>query len=188
MSELRAKTDKMTGYQIGILSPHHKIHEKAAFATVIVNESMGADEELVAAFKTPVGLKQPHLTYEFMCLVDGHIDVIEGATWDAETGTLVPVLNRFRETVPTSSIILENSGQEAFTASNAIIQDPDNVAGAGTPAVHSFGVKNFATSQGGSRDEWILMPDTQYVIRLTAGSAANKGQIILKWYEHTDES
>ena len=187
MSELRAKTDRMTGVQMAITYPHHEIHGGSSFFTVVTNESMADNDTLVIAFKTPAGTKRMHMVWSASTLVGCHMDMLEGPSWTQGTGTAVAIMNRYRQASPDSSMLLEDKNQATFTASDEIIQDPTSLSGGSASLpVYIFGDKKTTGGEGGDRDEWIMKPDSTIAIRMTADGGSNKGQIILSWYEHTD--
>jgi len=167
---------------------HHEAHEGDAFECTAVDTSMGDADTIVLAFKTMAAPKRMHLVIEFATAAGGHVDVIEGPTWDDQSGTLNPIYNRKREASMKSSAALEDQAQAGFVASDNMHQDPTTLAG-GTiiHAVYAFGaVKTAAGTRG--VEEWLLKPETQYAIRLTADGAQNGGQLRLEWYEHTDSN
>ena len=167
---------------------HHEAHEGDAFETSAVDESMGDGDTVILAFKTMSAPKRMHMIMEFATLVGGHIDIIEGPTWDNQTGTLNPIYNRKREAEMGSSGVLEDQGQASFIASDNMILDPTTFAG-GT-AIHThfvFGARGSPASARGVH-EWLLKPDTQYGIRLTADGAANAAHMRVEWYEHSDSN
>ena len=187
MSKSFAKIDALTGVDIGISYPHHEIHGGSSFVCDAVDIDMGDTDTLVLAFQTAAGTKRVHILVDYITLTGGHVDILEGPTWDNESGDLNPIFNRKREAAMESSNILEDSGQAPFTATDNMILNPANLAG-GTivHCLYAFGNKN--QFSGGARevDELILKPDTQYAYRFTADAASNAAQMTLNWYEHTD--
>jgi len=119
-------------------------------------------------------------------LVGAHIEVIEGPTWDAESGTLLTIFNRNRDGTPASSIILENQSSATFTANDGVALNPTTFAG-GTSlcTFFAFGSQSKIAPEARSLAEWMLKSDTQYAVRFTADGAANKGAVVLTWYEHS---
>lgn len=168
---------------------HSEIHEKRMFMAHFADEAMNDNDTIHLAFKTPNTTKRLHMVAEFVTLVGGDLNVIEGPTWTTNTGSLCPVVNHFREAAPDSSVVLEDkTATPAFTATDNILSNVTGVSG-GTSIQrrYAWGVKNRsgAGSLRGSL-ELVLAPDTQYVVTFTADGGSNKGQVILEWYEHTD--
>ena len=156
---------------------HHEAHAGNFFRCFVEAAALGAAGTLVAAFKTPTGNKFGHMGISFDVKVDGYVDLIEGPTWDNQSGTLAPIYNRRRAST-NASVMLEDQGQLTFIASGNLNKDPTTLAG-GTAIrigrLWSAGVKVGQSRQAGG--EWILDSDTQYDVRLTAVSAENGGTL-----------
>ncbi len=165
---------------------HHQIHEQESYECSTVDTSMGAADTLVLAFKTPPTPTRIHIVVGYASKAAAHIDVLEGPTWDASSGTQKAIFNRYRDFAGTSAI-LENQGTGSFAASNNMNRNPTNLAG-GTIVDDSYNWSDRKTTFEDRGDtEIILKADTQYAIRLTTDDASNAGQIKLSWYEHPDE-
>lgn len=177
--------DGSTGSFVSIDFPHHEAHEGDSFISDAVSGSLGLNDTLSLAFKTPDSTKLAHIIFGLVTKAAGHICIIEGASWDNQSGSLNPIFNRRRESL-NNSILLEDSGQATFTATDNIILDPTNITG-GTEIhdLYTFQQQNTTFERRDDR-EFILKPDTTYVFQYVADSGANAGQIILIWYEHTD--
>lgn len=187
MSTEFSKVDSLTGADIVVDYAHHEVHGKSAFRTSAVDEAMGNADTIELCFKTPAGTKRAHLTLEFATLVGVKVEVLSGVTWDTGTGAQNAIINRFQEASPESSMILEDT-TSSFVANDAVVLNPDNLAG-GTMLedFYAWGVKNQAAAGGGRGvAELILEPDTLHAVVLTAIGASNKGHLTLNWYEHTD--
>lgn len=179
--------DDLNGAVSVIPYEHKEIHSKDSFHVDTTDTSMANNDTLVVAFKTPAGTKRGHMVIGFHSKGMANIQMLEGPTWDNESGSLLPIYNRFREDAPDSSVLLEDAGQASFTATNNLILNPASLAGgAALDTLYTFASRNRET--GGSRGihEWVLEPDEQYAIVLTANEASNAGQLIVDWYEHTD--
>jgi len=166
----------------------HQIHQGLSFLTGAVKTSMADTSTIILAFKTPPGTRRAHMSFKFSSLLGAHVDVIEAPTWDNQSGTLNPIFNRKRESAMTSSTLLEDSGQAAFTATDNVILDPTGLAGGLTVvSIFGFGDKKAFPGTGVDPSEGILMPDTQYALVFTAdGGPANQGQLALRWHEQKD--
>jgi len=183
-----AGLDSLFKVLVTIDSVHHEIHEGSSFVTSSVDIAMGNGDTLVLSFKTPSGTKRVHMISDFATFAGGYLDIIEGPIWDNQTGILSSITNRKREAIMNSSILLEDSGQAAFTATDNAIFNPTGLSG-GTVlhTVYGFGKKDKVAPASGYQTEIILKPDTQYAYRFTSDSASNEGQITLNWYEYSDE-
>lgn len=164
---------------------HSEIHKGNAFISDSVDTDMNEGDTLILAFKTMSAPTRVHMIVNFAAYTGGHVDVLEGPTWDNQSGILNPIFNRKRDVSMNSSGLLEDSGQAAFTATDNVILTPTSIAGGTT--IHDlwgFGKKDKITSVGRDTNEIILKPDTQYAIKLTADNNTNKGHLILNWYEY----
>jgi hypothetical protein len=165
---------------------HHQVHEEESFECSAVDTSMGSADTLVLAFKTPSAPKRVHLVVGYASKADAHLDLIEAPTWDASSGTLKTIFNRYRDS-SSSSAILEDKTTGSFAANDAMIENPTNLAG-GTIVDSSYNWSDRKTTFADRGDsEFILKADTLYAARLTADTGTNAGQIKLSEYEHTDE-
>ncbi len=184
---LQTLFDALTNALVSIEYGHHEAHEGHSFISDVVNIAMADEETLVLAFKTPIGTKRVHMLIDFATLAGGHVDIIEGPTWDSESGSLHSIYNRKREASMINSDLLEDSGQPTFTATNNLILNPTNLAGGIIPHdLYGFGKKEKFPAQGRDTNELILKPDTQYDIKFISDAGSNKGHLILNWYEHID--
>jgi hypothetical protein len=182
--------DEMTDAAVGVSYAHHELHAGSSFVASVVNQLMADTETLSLAFKTPAGTKHAHLFAHFSTLVGGKLEIVEAPTWTAQTGTEVPIVNRKRVGTPNSSVLLANQAQAGFVAADVVVKDMAGVAG-GTilPANYAFGQRSrIGAGETRANSEYILKPDTQYLILFTAIGANNMAQLVLDWYEHTDRS
>jgi len=180
----------MSNALVWISFEHHEAHAGDSFTCNAVDLVMALNDTLILAFKTPAGTKRTHVVMSFSTLVGGDLQMLEGPTWNNQTGSKHPIYNRKREAVMNSSTLLEDQAQVGFVASDNLILNPVNLAG-GTDIhnIWAFGKKD-KLSAGSMRDleELILKPDTQYAMIFTSNGANNKAQVILNWYEHTDSN
>jgi hypothetical protein len=189
-SEYEAKVDAVGGALIGIDYAHHEIHEADGFSCIAVDTSMANNDTLVLAWSVPaVDPKRFHMMFEWASKASAHVELIEDATWDHNTGSQAPVYNHHRETA--SSSVVEEDSTGAFAANNALVLNPTTFsAAAGTVLESDYAWTSQSQKGNKSRgdNEWILADDTLYGLRLTADAATNAGWIKLFWYEHTDSN
>jgi hypothetical protein len=185
--------DAITGAQKTITYPHHEIHDKCSFICWHTVTSLGDGGTVIIAFKTMAGTKRVHLEGVFSTLTGGHLAIWEGATWNQGSGIALPIINRFREPSPTSSILLENRGQVTPTASDEMMGTVTGLATGSVLLANPYvfgdiggGNNPGSGGSGSSRGEFVLEPDQTYAIVFTATAASNGGQIRLEWYEHED--
>lgn len=185
------RQDDMSKALVAITLPHARAHEGLSFFTDFVDEDMGDDATLIIAFRTMSAPLRVHMTGEFSTLIGGDIAVWEDPTWNTNTGTANPIVNRRREVTPKSSGLLEDKTvTPLFTATDNVLVNVVGLNTTGATRLHhfyAFGAQG-RTARGGARDseEIILKPDTQYALVFTADGANNKAQIILNWYESID--
>lgn len=169
---------------------HNRLHGGAAFVSQFADETLADNATIIIAFKTPTGTNRVHMTAEITTLVGGDLEVWEDPTWTAQTGALLPILNRKRLAAMTSSAILENQAQAGFAASDNLISNPTGLnTGSATSVfrLYTWGkVATIGASKTRDSSELILKPDTQYAYVFTADGGSNKAQIFLDWYEATD--
>lgn len=183
----RQEFDNLFKAPITIDVDHHELHEGHAFMAHGVDTSMSATDTLIMAFKTPNSSRLLHMVISGHFKAAGHLNVDEGCTWTAETGAATTVYNRERDGTFSSSGILENADQAAFTASGKYILNPTGYA-AGT-ILHSDYTWSSGPIGGGSRatEEIILSRDTAYCFVYIADGATNAADLQLDWDEHAAE-
>ena len=118
-----------------------------------------------------------------------HIDILEGATWTTNTGTVYAPVNQFRVAAPTASMMLEDkTATPAYTA-NGVLTNV-TLVGAGTMIreLYVFVAKQAGGGDLSSREELVLKPDETYIIRLTSDDGSKGFQLRIEWYEHTDSN
>lgn len=187
-SSRQGKFDELQSMPVVISEPHYEVHEGGAFVVSTVDITLDNAATMILAFKTMAGTKRAHMLTNFTTLTGGHVDLIEGPAWTAESGSTIAIFNRKREASMGSSGLLENSDQAAFTATDTVILNPTGLSG-GTiiHILYGFGQKNQFTASGRDVEEILLKPDTQYAARFVSDAASNKALLELNWYEHTDE-
>lgn len=166
---------------------HHEIHEGHSFERHI-DSANAAVAGLNVAFKTAPGTKLVHMLLGWSSNDEVLVEGLEGATWTQGTGTATTFYNHNRETINTSTAILEDKNQATFTANHQIIKDVTGIAGGEVfEKQYTYNAGLGAATTVESREaghEWVLKPDTTYVIRLTQTDGNCKMSIDLHWYEH----
>lgn len=189
MSFFGAKKDVMTGLDINIPSDHSEIHKGSSFERHIDSGNL-AVASLNVAFKTVNSTEKAHMLFGHGMSDEILIEIFEGATWDQGSGSALDIHNHNRDNGATSTVILEDVNQPTFTASDQVIKDVTNVAG-GTVFENQYtynagqGAKVEAETRS-AEHEWVLKPNTTYVIRMTQTGGNCKMSIDLHWYEFTD--
>lgn len=184
------RMDKLSGAGIGITFTEHNVHEGSAFIADFDDDTMADNDTIILAFKTMAAPIKAHMIIGFTTKVGGVIEMFEGATWTAQTGTEVAIINRKRTGTPPSSGLLANQAQAGFVAADVVNANPTglNVGGA-TRIQRIIAWKPQGVGEvGGERDvaELLLREQTQYAIRFTADGATNAAEVFMDWYEHED--
>jgi len=166
---------------------HHEIHEGESFMIHNDELTMGNTETINFAFKTPAKtVKEIHMVIEYETLVGGYLEVLEAATWTAQTGTAQTPINRDRNS-STESTIFGNETTTTFTTANEFAYDVTTILTTNATTIYmdrAPGAQNKRAHPQRSVEEIILKAETTYVIRFTAVGASNSGFIRLSWYEH----
>jgi len=171
--------------QIRIDWDHHEIHDGDTFQVFFEDITLGDNETINFAFKTPaITTKELHMVVEYTTKVGGQLTVTEGPTWTAKTGTAVTPINLNRNSTKTSEI-LGNETSTAFETSNEVALNVTTIAG-GTVVDSDavYGVKQSGGLSSRGTSEIILKADTLYVIAFTAEGASNFAHLKLRWYEY----
>lgn len=183
-----AVLDELFNVLVGIDVAHREVHEGDSFLCGYADTAMGNTDSFVIAFKTPVGTKRIHLIYSFDTLAGGHLDIYKNSTWDPSSGALLPIYNRFQTDTPDSSAVLEDQSTGAFIANDNMILDPTTHAAGDKviPTHYAFG-KNQVPASARAEAEIVLEVDTLHSVVFVADGVSNAGQVLLNWYEHTDD-
>ncbi len=177
---------------VSLTFTEHKVHQGKSFIADFDDDSMADAETIILVFKTMPEPIQVHLIIGFTTKVGGVLEMFEGATWTAQTGTELTITNRKRTGTPDSSGVLANQAQAGFVAADVINANPTGLnTGSATRVHHIIAWKPQGVGEvGGERDvtEIILKGDTQYAIRFTATGGTNAAEVFMDWYEHSDAS
>ena len=184
--------DPVGGSLAMVAHSHLQAHLSNAFIADFVDTTMGDGDTIILAFKTPAGKERVHIWIDFNTLVGGHIQLWRDATWDTNTGTAIPIINR-NDSAPRKSILLEDkTSTPTFTRTGNMLANVVNLGTGSATSLHHFYAwgKKEKFQAGGERDEGevILKPDTQHAVVFTAVGASNKAQMILNWYERASNN
>jgi len=163
---------------------HAEIHKGKHFVATIFDEAMGDNEILELCFKTPTD-KEYHMTINYAGKVAGHVELLGSADWSGgATGEQVEVTNR-NQTINSLSTVLDDFiAVGVYESSGMMVKGVSGLAGTTLWESWNFAVKNQGgVAAGGSRDEFILAPDTKYAIKYHANAGSNAGFLELNWYE-----
>lgn len=178
--------DRNTGAIEIIDVEHHEVHTGANFRA----QANGTDiTSLALAFRVkPDQTKQPHLIFAWTTLSSGYLQLIEGCSWTAESGTVVVPKNSNRN-FTTESILQNDKAGEGSWADNGILKDPSSISG-GTVISDKRDYHNdtFLAAPGGGgsrREEIVLKPGETYALVWTSTDGSKSAQIWMEWYEHS---
>ena len=156
---------------------HHEIHSGSSFT---VADTVVADTATVKwQVTTPDSTKYAHLVFTLTCTGEATFLVTEGS--DRDDGVALTEVNRRRVGVPTAATVIVTRTPDGGSTDGAIIlfsmrNGITNVAG-----------KNIEGGSARATNEWVLAPNTKYVISITT-YAAGYATCLLDWYEHTDKN
>jgi len=156
---------------------HHEVHGGSAYT---VSDTVTCDTTTVKwQVTTPDTTKYSHLIFELSCTGEATYLVTEGS--DRTDGTALAEMNRRRVGTPS-------------TAGTIVTRTP--TGGTTDGATTLFSMRNGLTSVAGKNieggtaraiNEWILKPNTKYVVSVTT-YADVLVTCLLDWYEHTDSN
>lgn len=187
-TNLNAKGDFDNLFNIPVVIDvqHHKIHKGNHFE-VHVETGISSAASLACAFRVPAGNKRTHVVIDWKAEDKAHIEVLEGAIWSTDTGSVITIYNNNRNSTTTSQLEEDKTATPAWTA-NSVLKNPTGIIG-GT-ALHtdySYVVKQAGGATSLPRHEWILKNDETYVIKVTNDAGGNKLLgIVMHFYEHKD--
>jgi len=181
--------DEVTGVPITMSYEHHEIHDGSTFRVQVNNQGASA-ATLNMAFRVKDQSKAPHMVFTLIATSTGYIELIEGATWDSESGTRVVMKNSNRNSAKTS--ILEEDSLGAWNA-NGVAKDVTNITGGtvisrkdifSATAPQGFGGGGVAERPS----EIVLKPGETYILRFTSTDGDQEAQIRYEAYEHTSRA
>lgn len=166
---------------------HEEIHEGDSYVAVNDEATMQDAETINFAFKTPVytTTKEIHMVIDFTSRAGGLLEILEAATWTAQSGTKYVPINRNRNSSNTSSL-LENETTTTFTA-GGVAYDVTTILTTNATTIEQirvFGASNLIAQMHRGRAEFILKSNTTYVVRFTADGNTNGCNLQMTWYEH----
>lgn len=169
-----APYDETTGAALVIDTVHHEVHEGEMFHASHTNGSVSNGASLDVLLVTGATV-ETHVSWEVFAGGQVTVYLYEGATTSA-AGTAVVAYNMKRDSLNTPEATVTHTPTVTATGTTALING--RILPGGTSPTTRVG--------GGIRSgaEWILAPETQYLLRVTNTSggtiAVNVG---LEWYE-----
>ena len=175
-----------------ITDVHHEIHEEKSFTAYYARTTDATDTHRSGLYiKTPVAGPECHMVFSGACSTAANLSISEAPTIDANAGSHAGVVyNRYRKSTE-ASIVFDNATSPAVNKFTTL--DETAIAGgswnAGTvlrsfPLATGSGPKPAGGVDRGMQ-EYILKPDTAYVLLLTnTAASANDHLLQMDWYEH----
>ena len=176
-SVVRNIIERATGAPKQIDSDHAYIHDGRLFTALTQNTLLTGASRYISIV-TPSSAVYVHYRNEIVSSSADKVTVelFEGATVTASTGSAKASINHHRVGTPTASAVL--------------VRDGVTVTGEGTMIYQSYigGGTNLGAGRSGAEtqqgNEFVLRPDTVYVVKLTNGSSgSNTIQCNPTWYE-----
>ena len=175
---LAEASERITSAIRTIETEHSYIHDGIFFESY--NKfTLSASATRLITLKTPAA---KYLHYRPTGLVTSAdkvtIEFFEGATVTPATGTAATPSNHNRSSALTSGVTLLDA--PTVTANGT------KFAQVYIPGATGTGGTRTGQSAGTSGSEWVLKPNTQYMIKVTNGSSgSNDIQVNFQWYEET---
>lgn len=173
--------DRITNVLETIDYSHHEIHAGSNYRV----QANASATSITIAFKTPSGDKLAHFLFEWNAESTGYIDLLEGTTITASTGTDRICRNSRRDAGDTSMLLGYATG--AWVA-NYVTIDPTITGGTVVSNKQVYTDAKQGGSSGERRAEIILAADTEYALKWTSTDGAKGIQLRCEWYEHTDKN
>lgn len=170
------RLDAATHTMITLDTSHCEIHNGDSFS---VADTISTDTETVKwQITTPNTTRYAHFIFMLSCTGEATFTVTEGS--DRTDGTVLDTVNRRRVGVPTVATVTVTRTPTGGTTDGAITLFSMR---SGLTNVAS---RNIETGIARAIDEWILKPNTKYIVSITTYSASYV-TALLNWYEHTDK-
>lgn len=175
---------RLAAFDVAINAPvgqtvaHAKNHEGRKFVFDHI-----ADGDYSIAFKIPDSGIGVHMTLGLSCEDETLVQVYRGRTWDAGTGTVLPIYNRNHNSA-NQSVIEENKTANPDWTGNGVLLTPDNPTG-GVIIPPRFKAWSPITQTVIFRDEdeSIYKINETYVVHVDVIDAKGS-HLLFSWYEH----
>ena len=156
---------------------HHEVHGGSAYT---VSDTVACDTTTAKwQVTTPDTTKYAHLIFELSCTGEATYLVTEGS--DRTDGTALAEMNRRRVGTPsTAGVIVTRTPTGGTTDGATTLFSMRN-------GLTSVAGKNIEGGTARAINEWILKPNTKYVVSVTT-YADVLVTCLLDWYEHTDSN
>jgi len=164
--------DEYTRTPINIGYPHSRIHAGNSFFAQVIDDSMAADDVLMLLLVTADSDDWVHLIWGVNVTAESKIEFFEGVTYSSAGSDVTPV-NRNRNSANTSATTAKKN--PTITDNGTLLE----TLFCGTTGLHLT-----ESSNSRNENEWILKPDTKYLLKVTA-LGSMKARLYGNWSEHT---
>ena len=164
---------------------HHEVHGGNAYASHYTEIDVDTGEVVRVRFETANTAKWPHILMSAITTLSSRAIFIEETTLQHVAANAITAYNRDRNSTNTSGMTIchtpiDNSSSSSGETVEVILEQQTwGTAGKGTSP--GFG----GTVRGSS--EWILKPNTAYLIEVVSLADNNIITVSLDWYEHTNK-
>ncbi len=166
--------DIISGANVAIEYDHHEVHHGHSFKLDDVQTVSNTTQKWMVT--TPDSKKYAHMIFDALCTGQMRMTVTEGA--DRAGTTLLTPINRNRVGTPAAATVVVHRGaSEGDNDGTTTIKD-----------IH-LGITDqptSETSENRGRNEYVLKPNTKYVIAITTIAEGAVVSLHLDWYEHKD--
>ncbi|MCK9370129.1 hypothetical protein M0R04_09515 [Candidatus Dojkabacteria bacterium] len=167
------RIDVITHELINLPADHHEIHEGNSYT---VSDSVAVNTTTVKwQVTTPDSTTYAHMIFDLSCTGEATFLITEGS--DRTDGTTLVEVNRNRVGTPNTAATIVTRTPTDGTTDGAVtlLNTRTGITGVGGKSVET----------GSSRgvNEWILKPNTKYVVSITTYADVYVS-CILNWYEH----
>lgn len=184
--------DEATGDLIAIDQEHHELHEGHSFSTWYEQQVSDTGDESIIAFKTTNTAKWVHIIMTASASSSAHVHIVEAPAIVDNTGALLTVFNRDRNSSTNSTVIDTSQNPDVIGQAMFFTEVTQGNVTGGTQISHTHlqggaGPKALGGDSRGT-EEWILKQNTLYAFVISSMDMNdNVHQIQLDWYEHINK-
>lgn len=171
-NDYESSLDPVEGSLIQITNVHHAIHKETHYHACVFDGDVDIASPKYIRITTPDTAVEQHIIIDVSADGGFLFEFYENPTINA-VGSSVSVFNSNRRSSNTSlTLVREDSTTQA----------PNN-DGTRLCGGYSGGEKKKATAEAGSRTEWILNQNEDYIIKITPDADNTRIMVNMAWYE-----
>lgn len=171
-NEVEGEIDAVEGSLIQIDNVHHAVHDGDHYQACVFDGDVDTGSPKYVRITTPDTTVEQHIIIDVSANGGFLFEFYENPTINA-AGNAVTVLNNNRRSTNTSTTL---------TKEDCTTEAPNN-DGTLMCGGYSGGEKRKATAEAGSRTEWILERNEDYIVKVTPDADNTKVMINMAWYE-----